>query len=179
MPFIMAATLIDMISIGIIIPVCGARRAVHREPVRTDVLVQRDHIYVCGREFLRCTGSRRAVDRYGRRPVLLLGFCGFTVAFSSLQSQELWLVAIRLVAEALMANVAITNAYVADIGAGTACSALRAARRCSASDSSSTGDWRDSRRHRRAVPFSSPAAAGSSIVRPRVLPGRAAGTPAT
>jgi DHA1 family tetracycline resistance protein-like MFS transporter len=56
-------------------------------------------------------------DRYGRRPVLLLGFCGFTVSFfvTAVVTQLWLLVAIRLVSGALMANAAIANAYVADI----------------------------------------------------------------
>jgi DHA1 family tetracycline resistance protein-like MFS transporter len=56
-------------------------------------------------------------DRYGRRPVLLLGLLGmalnfFVTAFAS----EFWmLLLVRVMGGALCANVAVANAYVADI----------------------------------------------------------------
>jgi DHA1 family tetracycline resistance protein-like MFS transporter len=56
-------------------------------------------------------------DHYGRRPVLLLGFCGLALNFfATALSTALWvLIAVRLVGGAMQANAAVANAYVADI----------------------------------------------------------------
>ncbi len=56
-------------------------------------------------------------DAYGRRPVLLLGFCGLGINFFATGlSTALWmLIAVRLVGGAMQANAAVANAYVADI----------------------------------------------------------------
>jgi DHA1 family tetracycline resistance protein-like MFS transporter len=56
-------------------------------------------------------------DRYGRRPVLLLGFCGLAINFFwTAAATSLWmLVASRVVGGAMAANAAVANAYVADI----------------------------------------------------------------
>jgi DHA1 family tetracycline resistance protein-like MFS transporter len=58
-------------------------------------------------------------DSYGRRPVLLLGFCGLALNFfATALSTALWmLIAVRLVGGAMQANAAVANAYVADISA--------------------------------------------------------------
>ena len=118
MPFIMAATLIDMISIGIIIPVMPAL-------VGQFTASQAEQAFWFGAvtftfavaNFFASPVLGALSDRYGRRPVLLLGFCGFTVSFfvTAVVTQLWLLVAIRLVSGALMANAAIANAYVADI----------------------------------------------------------------
>jgi DHA1 family tetracycline resistance protein-like MFS transporter len=56
-------------------------------------------------------------DHYGRRPVLLIGFSGLAVSFFvTALATHLWmLIAVRLVSGAMQANVAVANAYVADI----------------------------------------------------------------
>jgi DHA1 family tetracycline resistance protein-like MFS transporter len=118
MPFIMAATLIDMISIGIIIPVMPALVGQFTDS-------QAEQAFWFGAvtftfavaNFFASPVLGALSDRYGRRPVLLLGFCGFTVSFfvTAVVTQLWLLVAIRLVSGALMANAAIANAYVADI----------------------------------------------------------------
>jgi DHA1 family tetracycline resistance protein-like MFS transporter len=118
MPFIMAATLIDMISIGIIIPVMPAL-------VGQFTASQAEQAFWFGAvtftfavaNFFASPILGALSDHYGRRPVLLLGFCGFTVSFfvTAVVTQLWLLVAIRLVSGALMANAAIANAYVADI----------------------------------------------------------------
>ena len=71
-------------------------------------------------------------DRYGRRPVLLLGFCGLALNFfATALATALWmLIAVRLVGGAMQANAAVANAYVADITPPErARAALRPARR--------------------------------------------------
>ena len=58
-------------------------------------------------------------DRFGRRPVLLLGFMGLGLSFFGIAvSTTLWgLIVVRTVGGAMQANAAIANAYVADISA--------------------------------------------------------------
>ncbi|HYM27718.1 MAG TPA: MFS transporter, partial [Steroidobacteraceae bacterium] len=56
-------------------------------------------------------------DAHGRRPVLLLGFSGLALSFLATGlATALWmLIAVRMVSGALMANMSVSNAYVADI----------------------------------------------------------------
>lgn len=118
MRFIMATMLIDMVSIGIIIPVM---------PVLVGQFTgsQAEQAFWFGAvtftfsvaNFFASPVLGALSDRYGRRPVLLLGFTGFAISFfvTAVVTQLWLLVAIRLVSGALMANAAIANAYVADI----------------------------------------------------------------
>ena len=59
----------------------------------------------------------RWAQRWGRRPVLLIGFLGLALNFyATAMAQALWvLVAVRLVGGAFQANAAVAHAYVADI----------------------------------------------------------------
>lgn len=118
MPFIMLTVLIDLVAIGLIIPVLPA-------------LVGRfsgspaDQAYWYGvlalsfgvSNFLASPMLGALSDHYGRRPVLLLGFLGLALSFfGTALSTSLWgLIAVRVVAGAMQANAAIANAYVADI----------------------------------------------------------------
>src|SRR6185436_9311270 len=56
-------------------------------------------------------------DAHGRRPVLLLGFCGLALSFllTALATSLAMLVAIRVLSGAMQANMSVSNAYVADI----------------------------------------------------------------
>jgi len=58
-------------------------------------------------------------DRFGRRPVLLLGFAGLATSFFvTAAATALWmLVAVRMFSGAMQSNISIANAYVADITA--------------------------------------------------------------
>jgi DHA1 family tetracycline resistance protein-like MFS transporter len=51
-------------------------------------------------------------DSFGRRPVLLIGFCGFALNFflTALATSLLMLVAVRLVGGAMQANLSVANA---------------------------------------------------------------------
>ena len=118
MPFIMATALIDMISIGLIIPVLPAL-------VGSFTGTQKDQALWYGVvtftfSFANFFGSPilgALSDSYGRRPILLVGFSGLMLSFFStaLATSVGMLIAIRLVAGAMQANISVASAYVADI----------------------------------------------------------------
>ena len=115
MPFIMLTVLIDMVAIGLIIPVLPAL-------VGSFSSSQSDQAYWYGvvafsfgiANFLASPLLGALADHHGRRPVLLLGFLGLGVSFfGTAMATALWvLVAVRVVAGAMQANAAIANAYV-------------------------------------------------------------------
>ncbi len=118
MRFVMVTTLIDMLSIGLIIPVL---------PVLvghfTDSLAEQAFWFgavtftFSVANFFASPVLGALSDHWGRRPVLLLGFCGFAISFfvTAVVTQLWMLVGIRLVSGALMANMSIAQAYAADI----------------------------------------------------------------
>jgi MFS transporter, DHA1 family, tetracycline resistance protein len=118
MPFIMLTALIDMVSIGLIIPVLPAL-------VGSFTGSQADQAFWYGvvtftfglANFFGSPILGALSDRYGRRPVLLLGFCGLALSFfATALATALWmLIAVRLASGAMQSNLAIANAYVADI----------------------------------------------------------------
>jgi MFS transporter, DHA1 family, tetracycline resistance protein len=118
MPFIMLTALIDMISIGLIIPVLPAL-------VGSFTGSQTDQAFWYGvvtfsfglANFFGSPILGALSDSFGRRPVLLLGFCGFALNFyvTGLATSLWMLIAARLVGGAMQANLAVANAYVADI----------------------------------------------------------------
>ncbi|MBP8149384.1 MFS transporter [Limnohabitans sp. Bal53] len=120
MPFIMLAVLLDMAAIGVIIPVLPALVGSFSDN-------QADQAYWYGvaavafglANFLAAPVLGALSDRYGRRPVLLLGFMGLGVSFfGTALSTSLWgLIAVRTLGGVMQANAAIANAYVADISA--------------------------------------------------------------
>jgi DHA1 family tetracycline resistance protein-like MFS transporter len=118
MPFIMATVLIDMISIGLIIPVLP--RLVGSFETTASGQVCAYAIVAMAFGFANFIGSPilgALSDRYGRRPVLLIGFSGLALSFFvTAFATALWmLIAVRLVSGALQANIAVANAYVSDI----------------------------------------------------------------
>jgi DHA1 family tetracycline resistance protein-like MFS transporter len=128
MPFILVAVLIDMVSVGLIIPVMPAL-------VGSITASQAEQAFWYGAvafafgfaSFLSAPVLGALSDRYGRRPVLLLGFTGLGLSFLAIAgAPALWvLVLVRLLAGAMQANIAVAQAYVADI---TPVPAQRAAR---------------------------------------------------
>ncbi len=117
MPFIMATMLIDMLAIGLIIPVLPAM-------VGSFTGSQADQAYWYGvvafsfglANFVASPILGALSDQYGRRPILLLGFFGLCISFfgTALATSMGMLIAVRLLGGAMQANISIANAYVAD-----------------------------------------------------------------
>jgi MFS transporter, DHA1 family, tetracycline resistance protein len=118
MPFIMLTVLIDMAAIGLIVPVLPSI-------VGSFTSSQADQAWWYGAvstafgfaNFFGAPVLGALSDKYGRRPVLLLGFCGLAVTFfATALATALWmLIVARLVGGMMQANAAVCNAYVADI----------------------------------------------------------------
>ena len=120
MRFIMLTVLIDMISIGLIIPVLPVLVGSFTQSQASQAFWYGAVAFAFGiANFFGSPILGALSDRYGRRPVLLLGFCGLGINFfATALATALWmLIAIRLVGGAMQANQAVANAYVADITA--------------------------------------------------------------
>jgi len=118
MPFIMLTTLIDMMAIGLIIPVLPALVGSFTGSQADQALWYGVVTFAFGLANFFASPILGAVsDCHGRRPVLLLGFCGMALSFlATTLATALWmLIAVRLVSGAMQANIAVSNAYVADI----------------------------------------------------------------
>jgi len=118
MPFIMLTTLIDMVSIGLIIPVLPALVGLFTGSHADQAYWYGVVTFAFGFANFFASPILGAVsDHYGRRPVLLIGFCGLALSFFfTALATALWmLVAVRVVSGAMQANMSVSNAYVADI----------------------------------------------------------------
>lgn len=116
--FIMIVVLIDMISIGLIIPVLPALVGGFTSNPAEQAWWYGAVAFSFGfANFIAAPVLGALSDRYGRRPVLLLGFCGLALNFfaTALAGSLLMLVCVRFVGGAMQANAAVANAYVADI----------------------------------------------------------------
>lgn len=120
MRFIMLVVLIDMLAVGIIVPVLpalvGQFTSEPGEQARWYGVIA---VSYAVSQFLAAPLLGAMSDRYGRRPMLLLGFCGLALNFfTTALASALWmLVASRIIGGAMQANAAVANAYVADITA--------------------------------------------------------------
>ena len=118
MPFIMATVVIDMLSIGLIIPVLPKLLATFEHTPSAQVGAYMQVMIAFGvANFIGSPILGALSDRFGRRPVLLIGFSGLALStFVTAFATALWmLVAVRLVSGAMQANIAVANAYVTDI----------------------------------------------------------------
>ena len=118
MPFILVTVLLDMVAIGLIVPVLplivGRFTASPTEQTFWFGAVT----FTFGvANFFASPILGALSDRYGRRPVLLVGFSGLALSFFvTANATALWmLVAVRLFSGAMQSNISIANAYVADI----------------------------------------------------------------
>jgi DHA1 family tetracycline resistance protein-like MFS transporter len=118
MRFIMITVLIDMMSIGLIIPVLPSLvgRFVE-DPTARSFWYTMVILSFALSNFFGASVMGALSDRFGRRPVLLVGFCGVALVYlGTALSTQLWqLIVVRLLGGALQGNVAAANAYVADI----------------------------------------------------------------
>ncbi len=118
MPFIMITVLIDMMSIGLIVPVLPAL-------VGAFTGSQSEQAWWYGAitfafslaNFIASPVLGALSDRFGRRPVLLLGFCGLAISFfGTALSTAIWmLIVMRVLSGTMQATALVANAYVADI----------------------------------------------------------------
>ncbi len=118
MRFIMITVLIDMLSIGLIVPVLPLLVGTFTADATERALWYGVVTFAFSlASFFGAPILGALSDRYGRRPVLLLGFCGLALNFfATAFATALWmLIAVRMVGGAMQANAAVANAYVADI----------------------------------------------------------------
>jgi MFS transporter, DHA1 family, tetracycline resistance protein len=118
MPFILITVLIDMIAIGLIVPVLplivGTFTASPAEQTFWFGVVT----FTFGvANFFGSPILGALSDRFGRRPVLLIGFSGLALSFivTGLATALWMLIAVRMCSGLMQANAAVANAYVADI----------------------------------------------------------------
>ena len=118
MRFILITVLIDMIAVGIMVPVLphivGRFTSSNDEQTLGFLAVT---LAFGLANFIGSPVLGALSDRFGRRPVLLLGFTGMAISFFVTAAAEaLWvLVLVRLFSGAMQSNISVANAYVADI----------------------------------------------------------------
>lgn len=118
MPFIMLTVLLDMMAIGLIVPVLPHLVGSFTDSKEAQAWWFGAVALTFGvANFFGAPILGGLSDRFGRRPVLLLGIAGLALSFfATALATALWvLVAIRLFSGAMQANAAVANAYVADI----------------------------------------------------------------
>ncbi len=118
MSFILVAVLIDMIAVGVMVPVLPhivGRFVTDPQGQVLGFLAVTAAFGVAN--FLASPLLGALSDRHGRRPILLLGFLALALSFFVTAAAEaLWvLVVVRLFSGAMQANVGVAQAYVADI----------------------------------------------------------------
>jgi DHA1 family tetracycline resistance protein-like MFS transporter len=118
MPFILVTVLLDMVAIGLIVPALPFLVAEFADsPARQAYALGLVSFAFGLSNFFGAPILGALSDRWGRRPVLLIGFCGLALSFfGTAMANALWvLVVVRLFSGAMQANMAVAQAYVADI----------------------------------------------------------------
>ena len=120
MPFILVTVLIDMISIGLMVPVLPhiIGTFTHSNDQQTTAFLMVTAAFGLA-NFVGAPIIGALSDHYGRRPVLLLGFMGLALSFFvTALATALWMIVlVRLFSGAMQSNMSVANAYVADITA--------------------------------------------------------------
>ena len=120
MPFIMITVLIDMMSIGLIVPVLPGLVGSFTSSQPEQVLWYGAITFAFSfANFFSSPVLGALSDKYGRRPILLVGFCALSMSFFvTALATALWmLIVVRLFSGAMQSNASVANAYVADITA--------------------------------------------------------------
>ena len=118
MRFIMLAVLIDMLAVGIIVPVLpGIVGQFTSSPSEQTYWYGVVVFSFALSSFFGAPILGALSDKLGRRPILLLGFCGVAVNFfMTAAATSIWMLVLsRVVGGCMQANAAVANAYVADI----------------------------------------------------------------
>ncbi len=118
MSFILVTVLIDMVSIGLIIPVLPLVVGSFTTSPAQQAFWYGVVSFAFGlSSFFGAPVLGALSDRHGRRPVLLIGFTGLALSFFvTAMATALWmLIAVRVFSGAMQANASVANAYVADI----------------------------------------------------------------
>lgn len=118
MPFILLTVLLDMMAIGIVVPVLPALVGGFMDsPGDTALAYGAVQVAFALAQFFSASVLGALSDRYGRKPVLLLGLFGMGVNFlvTALASSFWMLIVVRLFGGMCNANIVVANAYVADI----------------------------------------------------------------
>ena len=117
-PFVLITVLIDMIGVGLmlpVLPVLVGEFTANREAQTYwyGALAASYGLML----FLCAPGLGALSDRYGRRPILLIGIAGLgTLFLVAALATSLWMLfAARMLAGATGATLAVANAYLADI----------------------------------------------------------------
>lgn len=120
MPFILITVLLDMVAIGLIVPVLPLIVGTFTTSPAEQTFWFGVVTFTFGvANFFGSPILGALSDQYGRRPVLLIGFTGLALSlFVTGLATALWmLIAVRLFSGAMQANASVANAYVADISA--------------------------------------------------------------
>lgn len=120
MVFILLTVLIDMISIGLIVPVLPALVGTFTaSPTEQTFWYGAVALSFGVANFFASPVLGALSDQFGRRPLLLLGFSGLALSFivTGLATALWMLIVVRVFSGAMQANAAVANAYVADITA--------------------------------------------------------------